>query len=76
MPVRYAQVSVPTFDGMVCDVCGKEDFEGCGTFAIDYTFGYGSPIDGENVKAAVCDVCLEHIIKSEIPNAQWNEGNS
>ena len=75
MPVRYKEGVVPLFNGMICDVCGKEDLVGIGDFVLRYTFGYGSLIDGDSVEAAVCDICLEKIIRESIPNAQWTKHN-
>ena len=57
MPVTFKTERVPAFGG--CDVCGER--AECSDFIIRHTFGYGSPIDGNSVDAAVCDACLENI---------------
>ncbi len=75
MPAKYEMQEVSVLIGMVCDICGEEDLSGCNDFVLRHIFGYGSPIDGNSVEAAVCDRCLEKIIREHIPNAQWIEHN-
>ena len=71
MPAIYDMKPTPVFAGMVCDVCNKSDASGCSDFVLKHTFGYGSLIDGEMVEAAICDDCLEKIIRLYIPGAIW-----
>ncbi len=71
MPAKYDMNPTPVFAGTVCDGCGMEDNDGCNDFVLKHTFGYGSNIDGESVEAAVCDKCLENIIRNNLPSAIW-----
>ncbi len=71
MPAIYDMKPMPVFAGMLCDVCGKSDASGCNDFVLKHIFGYGSLIDGNRVEAAICDNCLENIIRTNIPGAMW-----
>jgi len=71
MPAMYDMKPMPVFAGMVCDACGMTDTSGCNDFVLKHTFGYGSNIDGGSVQAAVCDRCLENIIRNYLPTAEW-----
>ena len=72
MSAMYDMVPAPVFAGMVCDVCEKEDASGCNDFVLKHIFGYGSPIDGDSVEAAICDECLERLIREHVPGAKFN----
>jgi hypothetical protein len=72
MPAIYDIVPTPIFGGMVCDVCGEEHSDGCFDFVLKHTFGYGSSLDGDSVEAAICDICLEKLLRN-VPGAQWKE---
>lgn len=72
MPVGYRMKPQLIFGG--CDICEARDRQ-AGGFVLQYTFGFGSPIDGDSVEAAVCDKCLENLIREHIPNAQWTSHN-
>jgi len=74
MPAIYREEAKKVFDGMVCDVCKAVDENGCNDFVLRHTFGYGSPMDGDSVEAAICDICLEKILRG-VPGAVWTESN-
>jgi len=71
MPAIYEDVTAKRFVGMTCDVCGMTDPNGCNDFVLRHTFGFGSPRDGDMVEAAICDNCLEGILRG-VPGAQWD----
>ena len=73
MPAIYKTVPKYVLAELICDACGMHDPSGCNDFVLSHTFGYGSPIDGEHVVAAICDVCLERIIRESVPNAEWSK---
>ena len=74
MPAIYKDRILKVFDGMVCDVCKAMDLNGCSDFVLRHTFGYGSPIDGKSVEAAICDICLEKILR-RVHGAIWTDTN-
>ena len=73
MPAIYGTERRTVFTGMICDVCKKEDYTGCSDFVLKHTFGFGSLIDGNKVEAAICDDCLEKIIRLYVPGAIWTD---
>jgi len=72
MPVLYETATFDREVGMECDKCGKVDKDGLNEFVIRYTFGYGSPLDGKHVEAAICDHCLQGLL-TQVPGAQWSD---
>ncbi len=74
MPAMYDWKPAPVFAGMLCDVCSETDV-GTSDFVLKYAFGYGSPVDGKSVTAAICDECLLRLIREHVPGAQFDDGN-
>ncbi len=74
MPAIYDMKPTPVFAGMLCDVCKNSDT--CSDFVLRHTFGYGSLLDGDQVEAAICDDCLEKIIRLYIPGAIWTDAQT
>jgi hypothetical protein len=77
MPVIFKKKLTPVRVGMKCDACGIEDVGNANDFAVNHTFGYGSPSDMTSVSFALCDTCLLAIVLEKIPQAvfkEWEEG--
>lgn len=50
-------------EGLVCALCGKEDFQDCGTnSSITLTAGYGSLHDTERVTMPLCGECIDNLL--------------
>ncbi len=73
MPGIYEPGEILSLVGIICDICEKEDRNFCNDFVLRHTFGYGSRIDGNSVEAAICDDCLEKLIRKNIPKASWTK---
>lgn len=71
MPPIFKEVKALKFTGLQCDKCGEDHLHGNFDFRFIHVFGYGSPIDGDQVEVALCDICLERLIKEHIPGAKW-----
>jgi hypothetical protein len=73
MPVIYEKETVMRRSGIVCDCCGAEDTDGFNDFAVEHTLGYGSPLDGTVLTAAICDDCLVRLVLEHVPGAVFRD---
>jgi hypothetical protein len=58
MPYTYRQVIQDVPVGFRCDRCGDETDLNSGHFELRHTCGYGSPLDGTEIRAVLCDICI------------------
>jgi len=57
-----------------CDRCKRYLKEYEGYLEIDYTFGYGTVNDGNNIKAEICEDCILKILRNSDVEYRIKEG--
>ncbi len=68
MPAIYEPKIIDEVVGIECDNCHEEYHDGVNDFYVDYTFGYGTALDGTQLHLALCDKCLAVMVATFVQN--------
>jgi len=72
MPANYKKVEVDELEGLICDSCDKDcTSDASDSFVVNYSYGYGTGLDGCRVEFALCDHCLTHLAANYIKNVKF-----